>query len=71
MGGQALFAVTERQSEYNVQVGTLRVYPGVSLGAAIVPAAVFFWLGATPADRILPLAIAVPGSVALFLAAVV
>lgn len=43
----------------------------VALAAAIVPAAVFFWLGATPADRILPLAIAVPGSVALFLAAVV
>jgi hypothetical protein len=43
----------------------------VALAAAIVPAAVFFWLGPTPAERILPLAIAVPGSVALFLAAVV
>jgi O-antigen/teichoic acid export membrane protein len=43
----------------------------VALAAAIVPAAVFFWLGATPVERILPLAIAVPGSVALFLAAVV
>jgi hypothetical protein len=43
----------------------------VAAAAAIVPAIVFFWLGATPADRILPLAVAVPGSIAMFLAAVV
>ncbi|APW39486.1 hypothetical protein RD110_21570 [Rhodoferax koreense] len=42
-----------------------------AVAAAMAPALVFFWLGATPDDRILPLAIAVPGSIAIFVAAVI